>query len=44
MSPPDSPNPSIEPSTNGPYIVRGIEDLTNSKGQELETRSSRPSR
>jgi CDGSH-type Zn-finger protein len=38
MSPPDSPNPSIEPSTNGPYIVRGIEDLTNSKGQELETK------
>ena len=29
--------PSIEATPNGPYLVRQLNDLRNSKGQEIET-------
>ena len=28
----------IEPLTNGPYLVKGLETLTNSKGEALPTK------
>ncbi len=31
---------TITPSSNGPYIVKGLDKLGNSKGQQLETRTT----
>jgi len=35
----DKPKPTITPAENGPYIVKGLENLKNSKGEALETKS-----
>jgi len=44
MSYPDSgeskPNPSIEPTVNGPYMVNNLKDFTNSKGEVIKTQTS----
>ena len=32
MSNPDDPHPGITPSLNGPYLVKDVADLSNSKG------------
>ena len=29
--------PSIEPSHNGPYVIKNLQNLSNSKGDQLET-------
>jgi CDGSH-type Zn-finger protein len=34
----DKPKPTITPSENGPYIVKGLENLSNSKGEKLEAK------
>ena len=34
-----SSKPTITPSPNGPYIVKGLDKLGNSRGQQLETRT-----
>ena len=34
------PSPHIEPSANGPYLVRNLEKLSNSKGAMLETKET----
>ena len=39
MSNPDDPRPGITPSPNGPYLVKDVTDLSNSKGS-LPTRPS----
>ena len=35
-----STKPSISPSPNGPYVVKDLETLQNSKGEQLETQST----
>lgn len=35
----DKPKPTITPAENGPYIVKDLENLKNSKGETLETKS-----
>jgi CDGSH-type Zn-finger protein len=37
-APQDQTKPTIRPSLNGPYVVAGLERLTNSKGATLNTR------
>ena len=37
-APKSSTSPLINPSENGPYIVKGLETLTNSKGETLSTK------
>ena len=32
MSNPDDPHPGITPSLDGPYLVKDVADLSNSKG------------
>jgi CDGSH-type Zn-finger protein len=38
MSKPEGPGPTISPAKNGPYIVKKLTRLTNSKGEALETK------
>jgi CDGSH-type Zn-finger protein len=38
MSKPEAPGPTISPSKNGPYIVKKLTRLTNSKGEVIETK------
>ena len=34
--PPNSKKPTIEPELNGPYLVRGLNNLRNSRGEAIE--------
>jgi CDGSH-type Zn-finger protein len=34
----DRPVPSVEPLQNGPYLVKGLDTLTNSRGEALATK------
>lgn len=36
----DKKKPIITPAPNGPYLVKDLEELRNSKGQEIKTRPS----
>lgn len=40
MSDEKSAGPTIEPSLNGPYIVKNLQNLHNSKGEALETKQT----
>ncbi len=35
----DNKKPSITPTKNGPYLVKNLHDLKNSKGEDIETKS-----
>jgi CDGSH-type Zn-finger protein len=34
----ESQKPVLEPSENGPYLIKGLENLKNSKGREIPTK------
>lgn len=36
----DDLKPTVQPSPNGPYLVKGLETLLNSKGEKLEVKAS----
>ncbi len=40
MSADKSPKPTITPAGNGPYVVKGLENLRNSRGEKLQTKEA----
>ena len=39
-SPSDANGPTIEPTQNGPYLVKNVTNLSNSKGGQLDTKAT----